>query len=138
MRQKYVNTLASEFECNANAAIALEQKAYMRNQFDYYGIKAPERRTIQKSFLSKQHLPPKQDLTIIVKELWKKPQRDFQHFGQELTFKYIKQYHQHDIGLLEYMVINKSWWDTVDFISVKLIGSYFKRYPEETTTQLQN
>jgi 3-methyladenine DNA glycosylase AlkD len=28
------------------------------------------------------------------------------------------------------MVTNKSWWDTVDFIAVKLIGNYFKVFPE--------
>lgn len=29
------------------------------------------------------------------------------------------------------MVINKSWWDTIDFISPKLIGEYFKNYPNQ-------
>ena len=29
------------------------------------------------------------------------------------------------------MVTNKSWWDTVDFISSKLIGEYFKIYPDQ-------
>ena len=29
------------------------------------------------------------------------------------------------------MVINKSWWDTIDFISPKLIGEYFKIYPNQ-------
>ena len=136
MVQNYINSLESEFQRNGNSVIAQEQKAYMRNQFDYYGIKAPERRVIQKLFLVKQNLPPKPDLATVVKVLWKKPQRDFQHFGQELTFKYVKQYRQSDIGLLEYMVTNKSWWDTVDFISVKLIGSYFRKYPKQRDHQI--
>jgi len=135
--QNYINALESEFERNANATIALEQKAYMRNQFDYYGIKAPQRRLVQKPFLVKQYLPPKQDLAKIVKGLWKKPQRDFQHFAQELTFKYVRQYHTSDIGLLEHMVTHKSWWDTVDYISVKLIGRYFKMYPERRDHQIK-
>lgn len=29
------------------------------------------------------------------------------------------------------MVINKSWWDTIDFIAPKLIGEYFKVYPKQ-------
>ena len=33
-----------------NPKIALEQKAYMRNQFEFYGLKATERRKIQKPF----------------------------------------------------------------------------------------
>lgn len=27
--------------------------------------------------------------------------------------------------------MNNSWWDTVDFIAIKLIGAYFKKYPEQ-------
>ena len=137
MTQNYINALESEFERNANVTIALEQKAYMRNQFDYYGIKAPQRRLVQKPFLVKQYLPPKQDLAKIVKNLWKKPQRDFQHFAQELACKYVRQYHTSDIGLLEHMVTHKSWWDTVDYISVKLIGPYFKMYPERRDHQIK-
>ncbi|MGB6269221.1 MAG: DNA alkylation repair protein, partial [Olleya sp.] len=49
---------------------------------------------------------------------------------QELAFKYIKTLDKNDITLFEFMVANKSWWDTVDFIAVKLIGAYFKVFPD--------
>lgn len=29
------------------------------------------------------------------------------------------------------MVTHKSWWDTVDYISIKLMGAYFKKFPEQ-------
>lgn len=29
------------------------------------------------------------------------------------------------------MILNKSWWDTVDFIAAKLTGEYFKNFPEQ-------
>ena len=29
------------------------------------------------------------------------------------------------------MVTHKSWWDTVDFIAVKLMGAYFITYPDQ-------
>jgi 3-methyladenine DNA glycosylase AlkD len=31
---------------------------------------------------------------------------------------------------MEYIIENKSWWDTVDFIAKKLVGRYFIEYPE--------
>jgi 3-methyladenine DNA glycosylase AlkD len=40
---EFIDTLEIEFEKNANAKIAFEQKAYMRNQFEFYGIKANAR-----------------------------------------------------------------------------------------------
>ena len=127
----FINTLEIEFAQHANPRIALEQKAYMRNQFAYYGIKATERREIQKPFFVKEFLPKKDKLDQIVIALWEKPQRDYQYFSQELAFKYVKQLAEKDIELYEYMVTHKSWWDTVDFIAAKLIGEYFKNFPEQ-------
>ncbi|WP_299890951.1 DNA alkylation repair protein [uncultured Lacinutrix sp.] len=126
----FIETLETEFNKNANPEIALQQEAYLRNQFKCYGIKTNDRRSIQKPFLVSQFLPPKTELESIIKTLWKKPQREFQYFAQELSFKYVKKIEQNDIALFEYMVINKSWWDTVDFIANKLMGAYFKAFPK--------
>ena len=128
---EFINTLEIEFEKYANAKIASEQKAYMRNQFEFYGIKTPKRTEIQKPFLVKEYKPEKAALEKTIKTLWKKPQREYQYFSQELVFKYINEFEENDIELLEYMVTNKPWWDTVDFIANKLMGGYFKTYPDE-------
>ncbi len=130
-KSDYIQSLENEFKRNANPQIAIKQKAYMRDKFEYYGIKAGLRSEIIKPFIQKQYLPPKSNLENIVKILWEKPQREFQYFAQELTEKYSKKFEKSDIDLLEFMVINKSWWDTVDFIAYKLKGQYFKLYPEE-------
>lgn len=132
----FIETLEIEFEKQANPKVANQQKAYMRNKFEFYGMKTDLRRETQKPFLAKEYLPSKEELYPIVKTLWTKPQRDYQLFTQELVFKYVKQFEKHDIQLLEYMVIHKSWWDTVDFIAYKLMGVYFKLFPEEIKTQI--
>lgn len=129
MINKYIETLELEFKENKCDTIALEQKAYLRNQFEFYGIKSPNRRTIQNPFLIKSQLPQKEKLSQIVRILWDKPQREFQYFAQELALKFKNQLEETDIDLFEYMVVTKSWWDTVDFISNKLMGAYFKKYP---------
>lgn len=128
----FVVSLESEFQKWSNPKNASLQKAYMRNQFDFFGITTTQRRVIQKPFLTKAYLPEKEEQINIVKVLWKKPQREFQYFAQELAYKYTKQPEKKDIVLYEFMVINKSWWDTVDFISNKLMGDYFKSYPDQT------
>jgi len=103
----------------------------MRNQFEYYGLKTPVRRAIQKPFLHKEYLPKASELFAIITELWDKPQREFQHFGQEIAFQYIKNVSPNDMALYEFMVTHKSWWDTVDFIATKLMAYYFKVFPEQ-------
>jgi len=131
MIEDFIETLALELQKNANVKIAIEQKAYMRNQFEYYGIKTPQRREIQKPFFVKQFLPKKREAVQIVKALWNKPHRDYQYIAQELMFKYSQQFEEKDMAILEFMVVNKSWWDTVDFIATKLMGAYFKTYPKK-------
>lgn len=127
----FVITLQQVFEQHANEAVALQQKEYMRNKFEFFGLKTDKRRDIQKPFLVKEYLPAKEYVFEIVQMLYSKPQREFHHFAQELVFKYTKQFVVDDIQLLEFMIINNSWWDTVDFIAVKLVGDYFKTYPEQ-------
>lgn len=129
--KNFINTLENEFKKNANSEIACGQKAYMKSKFEFYGIKTPVRRKIQKPFFIEEYLPPKNDLEKIVKTLWEKPQREYQYFAQELTENYKKRFDKKDIKLFEFMITNKSWWDTVDFIAPKLVGQYFKMYPRQ-------
>lgn len=127
----YLETLTAEFKNNADLTIAAQQKDYMRGQFEYFGLKTELRRQLQKPFLVKAYLPSKEESEILVKRLWLKSEREFHYFAQELAFKYIGQQELKDIVLYEFMVSHNSWWDTVDFISTKLMGSFFKQYPEQ-------
>jgi 3-methyladenine DNA glycosylase AlkD len=43
-------------------------------------------------------------------------------FNKELPAKFIK--------TIEYLLITKSWWDTVDSISGGTLGVHFRRFPE--------
>ncbi|OQY03774.1 MAG: DNA alkylation repair protein [Bacteroidetes bacterium 4572_117] len=129
--EDFIKALETEFRKNTNSKIALEQKAYLRNQFEFFGLKTPVRRKTQKVFLEKKHLPPKKELEQIVKTLWLKPEREYHYFAQELTQKYLKQLEEKDIELFEFMITNQSWWDTVDMIAVKAVGSYFKTFPDK-------
>jgi len=127
----FIKALRSEFEAYADPDIAKQQKAYLRDQFLFYGIKTPVRRAMQKPFLAKQYLPPKENLENLIKTLLKRPQREYHYFAQELAQKYTKQFEKKDIILLEYMITHNSWWDTVDSIATKLVKAYFKKFPDQ-------
>ncbi|WP_198931745.1 DNA alkylation repair protein [Labilibacter marinus] len=131
MMKDYINTLEIEFMRYADEVNASAQKKYLKNQFEFFGIKTPQRREIQKAFLHKDYLPPKLELATILKECWQKPQREFQHFALDLSYKYLKQIEFNDIALFEYLILNKSWWDTVDGVAPKLVAEYFKKFPEQ-------
>jgi 3-methyladenine DNA glycosylase AlkD len=103
----------------------------MRNQFEFYGVKTPVRRGIQRELFKKDVLPPKHDLHKLVTSLWNLPERENQYVAQELARKYVRNMEEEDILLYEYMITHKSWWDTVDFIAAVLVGSYFKAFPHK-------
>ena len=133
---EFINTLEKGFRKKSNSLIALNQKAYMRNQFDFYGLTARQRRKIQTPLLKKYCDISKEHLKKITTELWKKEQRDYQYCAQELILQNNKNLKIGDIQLFELMITNKSWWDTIDFIAPKIIGKYFKLYPEKTESQI--
>ncbi len=129
--KEFVSKIEKEFGKRGDPKVAAWQKAYLRNQFEFFGLSSKQRREIQKPFLAKNSLPAKSELAEIVNTLWQKPQRDFQYLAQEMAFKYAPKFTKNDIALFEYMVINKSWWETVDVIAPKLMGEYFKMYPQQ-------
>lgn len=125
----FINTLQHEFEANADAEVALQQKAYLRDQFSFYGLKTAVRRAIQKPFLVKEFLPDKLNLENLVRTLWNRPEREYHYFAQELVQKYAKQFEEKDIVLFVFMITHNSWWDTVDIIATKIIKPYFIKFP---------
>ena len=126
----YVDSIAKLFRKNGTATRAAGAKAYMRNQFEYYGLDTTTRRTLQKKFLSENLLPPKSSLVEIVESCWENENREMQYFAMELFEKYKKQFTAKDLPVFEFMITNKSWWDTVDFVAPKLIASLFLQQPQ--------
>ena len=126
----FVSQLEEEFQLKADTNIAKKQMAYLKDKFLLFGLPTPVRKETQKPFLLKENMPSKNELTPVMKELWRKPQREFQYFAIDLNRKYIKKLEKQDIELFEMMITEKSWWDTVDLIATNLVGGYFKTYPE--------
>jgi 3-methyladenine DNA glycosylase AlkD len=118
------------FEQNATPIQAAPMKKYMRDQFEYLGIKSPQFRVLMKEFIAANGLPPIVDLDIILRELWALPQREFQYVGTSLLGRSEKELPSKFIKTMEYMIITKSWWDTVDSISGGTLGVHFKRFPD--------
>ena len=129
-----VSALRDEFARNADAEDAAYMKSYMRDQFDFFGIKSPLRRQLLRSFLTKHDLPPLAKLKPLVQRLWQQPEREMQHSAMELLQRRAKELAAGDLPLLENMITNKSWWDTVDFIAYKLVGQLLARHPEDEPT----
>ena len=131
---EFIKSLKKEFNKHSDPSIAKYQKAYMRNQFEFHGLTAKKRREIQDLFLKDKHIS---DLKKLITYLWNLKHRDYQYFAQELIYSNHKKFKVDDINLFEYMIIHKSWWDTIDFLAPKILGKYFNLFPEEIEKNIQ-
>ncbi len=137
MTTEYIQQLETAFLINASPERAQWQKKYLKNQFEFFGLDSKQRRDIQKPFLQNKYLPPKSEFEKIIRICWEQPQREFQYFALDFSYKYLKQLEYDDIHLFEYMILTKSWWDSVDGIGPKLVAEYFKKFPEQRDIYIQ-
>lgn len=133
----YLLALKPHFEAAASVDNAAHMRAYMKDIFVFYGIKADERREIQKEFWKSEDLPELADLSTIVKDAWSLPQREYQYFAMELVKKFMKQLEPEHFKMIEGMLGGKQWWDSIDFVAPQLAGGMFQRFPELRTQAVE-
>jgi 3-methyladenine DNA glycosylase AlkD len=124
----YVNGLKNLFEKNADPTQAPGMKKYMRDQFEYLGIKSPKFKELMKAYIAANGLPPINELDVILRDLWSLPEREFQYAATSLLGRLEKQLPASLIKTMEYMIVTKSWWDTVDTIAGGTLGVHFQRH----------
>jgi 3-methyladenine DNA glycosylase AlkD len=127
----YAEKLRERFGQYANSGNAVQMKKYMRGQYEFFGIKTPERRAILSEFIKENGFPGDQTFKEVILQLWEMPERELQMVAiglidlkkkkKELTDEYLP--------LLETLITSKSWWDTIDHIATNHIGYLFGKYP---------
>lgn len=127
----YLEPLIQEFKAAANPDKAKWMIDYMKGRFEFYGIGTKERRSIQKVFFKVNGYPAYEDLFELVFWLWKQPQRECQYLALELLQKNEKKLLIGDIEKIEALIIDKSWWDSVDGLAAWICGAYFTKFPEQ-------
>jgi len=130
MMNEYLRPLTTLFEENADAEAAVPMVKYMRDKFTYLGLKSPQRRALFKQFLSEHGLPPGEDLEDIVRQMWQLAPREYQYTAMDLMDRMARQVGPQHIPLLEYLLVTKSWWDTVDSLAAHQVGGLIARYPQ--------
>lgn len=127
--KKNVDKIIQGFSEKRNVNNAVPMKKYMRNQFEFLGIKTPERRAVARQLIKEIGMISGEELHDFIKALWQLPEREYQYFAVDYMDKYKKYLEPNDIHLLEYMIVHKSWWDTVDLVAGKLVGHLLAKYP---------
>jgi 3-methyladenine DNA glycosylase AlkD len=140
MAHLYLTKIKKIYAANADATIAKGAKAYLLNQFEFYGIKTPLRRKICKEFYKAHPVKDHNELSSIIKDCFAAPQREIHYFAIELLGYHHKLWSKKTIPLIEWMVTHQSWWDSVDSTNSFVISKFFLQFPEtiEITTSKWN
>lgn len=127
MTLKY-ETFKMMFEKNANLADRVAMKKYMRNQFEFYGIKTPKRREIYREFLKEERKLKQIDWEFL-DECYADEHREFQYLVCNYLERMQNFIEPKDIAHIQKFIQTKSWWDTVDSFN-KVIGKLTLRNEE--------
>lgn len=127
----YLVPLIKQLEQHASSTNAEWTKAYMLHQFDFWGVKAPVWRKLSKDHF-KQGLPAFEETEQIVRDCWNHPKRELNYVAIELLGCHKKQWTKDTISIIEYILTQQSWWETVDHAATTLTGPYFKKFPAQT------
>ena len=133
----YLNPLQLAFKKAANKQNAIGMKAYMLNQFEFYGIKTPERDAIVISFLKTNRIPDEESLSSVIKWMWEQNEREWQYAAIDIFKSHRLLWKSRSIQLIQYCLTHKSWWDTVDGIGSDWIPTYFLIFPEKQISVTQ-
>ena len=124
LKQLFIAAAATHSaECAVNAPA---MSKYMRNKFKFYGFKAPLRRELQKEFGKSNtgFLKERGVLMDFLLLLWEEEEREMQgvacDIASQLRVVLLGETEEDFTGAmqcLKKMIVQKSWWDTVDALS---------------------
>lgn len=125
----YLVKVKTIFEEKGKPEVAEGQRKYMKNLFEFYGLKAPVWLPLSKKLFKEAGVFGGEELQTFVRICYEDEYREIQYFGTEMLQKELKKQTPDFINFLEELILTKSWWDTVDWLA-KLVGIHFLRFPE--------
>ena len=111
--------LYEEMIQHKNEEQAQKMSKYMLNKFEYIGIKTPERREIFKNFFKEYKNKEKIDWEFVNK-CWENKYREFQYVAADYLKNMKDKLTIDDIPKLKQLVLEKSWWDTIDNLDMTI------------------
>lgn len=105
---------------NGDPEIAKQMKSYLRNQFEFYGLKSPERRKSYHDLIKAEKKNRKVDWDFL-NLAWEDEHREAQYFVCDYLIELEKFLTFEDVDHIYNYVKSKQWWDTIDSL-IKPIG----------------
>lgn len=129
-----MSRLESTYVAAAYPVRAAGTRAYMRDQFPYFGITSPRLRELDRTVVAGLDRPTGADLVAIAVGCWDRPEREYQYFACGYLRKHVSICDAGFLTTARHLVVTKSWWDTVDTLAAHTVGPLVTRHPTLVTT----
>jgi len=126
--------LVPAFRAAADPVAAGPMRAYMRDQFAYLGLRAPQQRALARTVLAGLPVPTEADLRAVALACWDLPEREFQYFAGDWLRRHAGSCSAGFLDTVHYLITTKPWWDTVDTLAAHVVGPLAARYPTVVST----
>ena len=124
----------------ADPARAPQQQAYMKSEMPYFGVGVPQCRRIAGSVFRAHDLADAGDWETAILDLWRKAARREERYAavELLLFpRYSSWLEPARIPLIEELVVTGAWWDYVDAIAGRGVGTMLAAHPRPTKAVLR-
>ena len=101
-------------EAAADPSRAAPMQAYMRGQFVFLGVAAPQRRLAAKALLADLQGIGADALLEHAQRLWQGPEREYQHVALDMLALHWRQLGVEHLPALLTLARQRAWWDSVD------------------------
>jgi len=110
--------------------VAFGAQAYMKNIAPFLGVKTPERRKLFKEIFRELPTPTSKELGETSRALWKLREREYHYAACDLIDFFIESADKNFLrDHVEYLITQKSWWDTVDTLGSVAVSPLTIKYP---------
>jgi 3-methyladenine DNA glycosylase AlkD len=124
--------LETDMRAAADASKAAPMEKYLKHNFQFLGIAAPERKAVYKIFRERSFAPQTEsELIAWVDLLWEQPYREYQHYALMELERHTTLITLEGARFVASLVVRRSWWDTVDMLASNILGKYYHSREEE-------
>lgn len=124
-----LTALREQLDAVADPASAPAMAAYMKHRFEFLGVKTPQRRTAARPTAAAGRTATGDELCAFVRACWDEPEREFQYVGADLLRANVRRLESRHLDDVRFLIVTKSWWDTVDSLAAWTVGPLVRADP---------
>ena len=104
--------------------------AYLRNQFPFLGIGAKDRRAATRPTLVAAKTASTDELIAFAAACWEEPEREFAYVACDVLRTQAPRLEPRHLDAVRSLLTARSWWDTVDPLATRTVGTMVRTNPE--------